>query len=72
MERGGQVGKVGLETEAAYRQFRRLLLGALARLSRQGFAVPPAEGLDLIHDFFAEASSGPAKSNWRAASKLSR
>lgn len=41
-----------------YLKYRRLLTGALARLSRSGYAVPPDEGLDLIHDFFVEAWDG--------------
>src|SRR5438094_2629700 len=50
--------KAGPETAASYLRFRRLLFGALANLARQGFALPPVEGLDLIHEFFAEAWNG--------------
>jgi hypothetical protein len=39
----------------AYERFRPLLLHALAKLARSGFAVTPTEGMDLIHDFFLEA-----------------
>ncbi len=38
--------------ERAYIQFRPVLLRALAGLARRGLAVPVADGLDLIHDFF--------------------
>ena len=41
--------------EEAYRLHRSLLFGALSKLAWSGFAVPPDEGLDLIHDFFIEA-----------------
>lgn len=44
---------LSLESQEAYRRYRRLLLGALARLARTGFAVQPEDGLDLIHEFFA-------------------
>jgi RNA polymerase sigma factor (sigma-70 family) len=43
-----------IDQETAYVQLRRLLFGALARLARRGFTVPPADGLDLIQDFFAD------------------
>ena len=38
--------------ERAYIQFRPVLLRAMAGLARRGLAVPVADGLDLIHDFF--------------------
>jgi RNA polymerase sigma factor (sigma-70 family) len=41
--------------EEAYHMYRPLLFGALSKLAGSGFAVPPDEGLDLIHDFFIEA-----------------
>lgn len=50
-----------LDQGTAYLKLRRLLFGALARLARTGFTVPPADGLDLIQDFFAE--------RWTAVSK---
>src|SRR4051794_27876736 len=43
---------------ASYRTLQPLFYGALARLAAQGFAVPPADALDLIHDFFLEAWPG--------------
>jgi len=47
--------------EDAYRDYRGLLFAALGRLAREGFAVPPSDALDLVHDFFAEAWSGLAE-----------
>lgn len=47
-----------LDVGTAYEELRPHLLGALARLARQGFSVPPWDGLDLIHDFFLEAWDG--------------
>lgn len=44
--------------ERAYRELRPLLFGALGKLTRQGFAVPLTDSMDLIHDFFAEAWEG--------------
>lgn len=40
--------------EEAYRTYRLLLVNAVARLARQGFQMPPADALDLIHSFFLE------------------
>jgi DNA-directed RNA polymerase specialized sigma24 family protein len=47
-----------LDVGAAYEELRPHLLGALAKLARQGFIVSPWDGLDLIHDFFIEAWDG--------------
>jgi DNA-directed RNA polymerase specialized sigma24 family protein len=47
-----------LDMEAAYSKYRPHLFGALAQLARRGFVVSPSDGLDLIHDFFAEAWDG--------------
>jgi len=44
--------------ETAYRDYRGLLFSALGHLARKGFVVPPADALDLIHDFFVEAWAG--------------
>jgi len=44
----------GGDLEADYRQYRPVLLAVLARLARSGFAVPPSDGLELVHDFFLE------------------
>lgn len=40
--------------EESYRRDLPLLLGALAKLAAKGYAVPPQEGMDLIHDFYAD------------------
>src|SRR5437867_551554 len=42
-------------SEIQFPQFRRLLLGAIGHLCRQGFSVPPSEVMDLLHDFYADA-----------------
>jgi hypothetical protein len=47
-----------LDLDSAYRQYRRRLFGALAILSRQGLPVQPADGLDLIQEFFATSWDG--------------
>ena len=47
--------------EGAYRQYRGLLFSALGRLAAQGFAVPPSDAADLVHDFFVEAWGGIAE-----------
>lgn len=47
--------------EDAYRQYRGLLFSALGKLAAQGFAVPPGDAADLVHDFFAEAWGGIAE-----------
>lgn len=46
--------------ETAYRTHRGLLFSALGRLAREGYVAPPAESIDLIHDFFVEAWEGLA------------
>ena len=46
--------------ETAYRTHRGLLFSALGRLAREGYVAPPAESIDLIHDFFVEAWDGLA------------
>jgi RNA polymerase sigma factor (sigma-70 family) len=38
----------------AYRQYTPVLFRALGALAKSGFAVPPSEALDLIHDFFVD------------------
>lgn len=40
--------------EGAFGQLRPLLIRALGMLTRQGFAVSPADGLDLVHDFLTQ------------------
>lgn len=47
--------------EDAYRQYRGLFFSALGKLAAQGFAVPPGDAADLVHDFFAEAWGGIAE-----------
>jgi RNA polymerase sigma factor (sigma-70 family) len=49
------------DMETGYTRYRGLLFDALARLARQGFTVQPADALDLIQDFFADAWGGLAK-----------
>jgi RNA polymerase sigma factor (sigma-70 family) len=44
--------------ELAYPRLRTLFFAALAKLARSGFVVSPDDGMDLIHDFFAEAWPG--------------
>ena len=39
----------------SYTAHRRVLFKALSGLARTGFAAPPDEGMDLIHDFYLEA-----------------
>lgn len=46
--------KVPSSLESAFLQLKPLLIGALGRLTKQGFAVSPADGLDLVHDFLTE------------------
>ncbi len=40
--------------ETAYHELRPIFFHALAELARHGLAVAPGDGIDLIHDFFAE------------------
>ncbi|MGA2000169.1 MAG: sigma-70 family RNA polymerase sigma factor [Terriglobales bacterium] len=42
------------DIEAAYREFRPVLLRALGALAKNGFAIPPSDALDLVHDFFVD------------------
>lgn len=42
-------------TDSDFESFNPLLYGALGRLARQGYSVPPHDGMDLVHDFFVEA-----------------
>lgn len=46
--------------ESAYRNYRGLLFGALAKLAAQGFVAQPTDAADLVHDFFVEAWPGIA------------
>lgn len=48
------MGAMTPDSETAYVSLRRPLFGALARLSRQGFIIRPADASDLVHDFFVE------------------
>jgi DNA-directed RNA polymerase specialized sigma24 family protein len=43
-----------IDLEVAYRQYTPVLFRALGALARNGFAVPPSDALDLIHDFFVD------------------
>lgn len=42
----------------SYTRHRPLLFGALGKLARTGFVIPPDESLDLVQSFFAEAWPG--------------
>ncbi len=44
----------GAQSLITYARFQSLLFRALARLADGGFAVPPDEALDLVHDFYVE------------------
>jgi DNA-directed RNA polymerase specialized sigma24 family protein len=44
--------------EEAYRRLRPACLRLLGALARQGYPLNPADGIDLIHDFFVEAWPG--------------
>ena len=60
------------DIERGYRELRSLFFGALGELARQGFVTPPADGLDLIHDFFADEWANlqrtfdPSRGNYKA------
>jgi RNA polymerase sigma factor (sigma-70 family) len=47
--------------ELAYPRLRTLFFAALGKLARNGFVVSPNDGMDLVHDFFAEAWAGLEK-----------
>jgi DNA-directed RNA polymerase specialized sigma24 family protein len=70
LRRSGKEELSALGLGESYVLHRPLLLSALSRLSRTGFAVPPDEGLDLVHDFFiarwsaVEAAYDPRKSKF--------
>lgn len=46
--------ETSLSMDTAYRDLRPVFLHALAQLARRGLPVPPSDGMDLIHEFFAE------------------
>ena len=46
--------ETNLDMERAYQELRPVFLHALAHLARHGLAVSPADGVDLIHEFFAQ------------------
>jgi DNA-directed RNA polymerase specialized sigma24 family protein len=60
------------DIDRGYRELRPLFFGALGLLARQGFVTPPADGLDLIHDFFADEWANlqrtydPSRGNYKA------
>lgn len=60
------------DIERGYKELRPLFFGALGKLARQGFVTPPADGLDLIHDFFADEWTNlqrtydPSKGSYKA------
>ncbi len=45
-------------TQTDFPRYERALWGVLARLARSGYVVPPAEGRDVIHDFFVDDWEG--------------
>jgi DNA-directed RNA polymerase specialized sigma24 family protein len=45
-------------TSEDYQKFRPLMMTAFSHLAHQGYAAPPADGLELVHDFFIEAWDG--------------
>jgi hypothetical protein len=67
-----EVGEALPDIDQSYRELRPLFFLALGRLARQGFVTSPADGLDLIHDFFADAwekvsrTYKPSRGNYRA------
>jgi RNA polymerase sigma factor (sigma-70 family) len=46
------------ELERVYEEYTPLLLSAVASLAKRGYDMHPAEGLELIHDFYIEALPG--------------
>lgn len=60
------------DIDRGYTELRPLFFGALGKLARQGFVTPPADGLDLIHDFFADEwpnlqrTYDPSRGNYKA------
>jgi RNA polymerase sigma factor (sigma-70 family) len=69
---GIELGEALPNIDQSYRELRPLFFLALGRLARQGFVTSPADGLDLIHDFFADEwaklkrTYNPSKGNYRA------
>lgn len=69
---GVDVSEALPDIDRSYAELRPLFFGALGKLARQGFATPPTDGLDLIHDFFADEwinlrrTYDPAKGSYRA------
>jgi RNA polymerase sigma factor (sigma-70 family) len=67
-----EVGEALPDIDQSYRELRPLFFLALGRLARQGFVTSPADGLDLIHDFFADEweklsrTYKPSRGNYRA------
>ena len=62
IDREGRLAEIpsptaGIRSED-YLTYRPYLFRVLGRLARDGYAVPPDDGLDLVHDFFVEAWSG--------------
>ncbi len=59
---GTPQGGFGQDLEAliSYARLRTLLLAALSRLAERGYAIPPDDALDLVHDFYLESGRGLA------------
>ena len=51
-------GAAQQEFERVYDEYSPMLLSAVASLAKRGFDIHPAEGLELIHDFYLEALPG--------------
>ena len=68
---GMEVGDALPNIDESYRELRPLFFLALGKLAKQGFVTSPADGLDLIHDFFADEWSNinrtykPSRGNYR-------
>src|ERR1700742_3565091 len=67
-----ELGEALPDIDQSYVELRPLFFLALGRLARQGFVTSPADGLDLIHDFFADEwakvkrTYKPSRGNYRA------
>jgi RNA polymerase sigma factor (sigma-70 family) len=46
------------DLEQVYEDYTPLLLSAVASLARKGYDIHPAEGLEVVHDFYLEALPG--------------
>ena len=51
-------GAAQQQLERVYEEYTPMLLSAVASLSKRGYDMHPAEGLELVHDFYLEALPG--------------